>query len=216
MKLAGLICAAAALGMMGGVANAATNLIVNGDFSNPNEGGGWGTTTSLGGGWKTNDPYGVFEVGNSSIYGLPCISAPVCQNLEVNANAIDTVTYDATGLTPGASYNLVWYYGGRNSGGPQQLDVSAGGPTVIDTSNGVTSVWTRNYLSVVADSGGDATISFASLGVGGSPSFGNELANVSLTAVPEPATWAMMLFGIGGLGVALRSRRKVARAPIAA
>jgi len=28
--------------------------------------------------------------------------------------------------------------------------------------------------------------------------------------VPEPATWAMMLFGFGGLGAAIRSRRKQA------
>jgi hypothetical protein len=26
--------------------------------------------------------------------------------------------------------------------------------------------------------------------------------------VPEPATWAMMLVGFGGLGLAMRSRRK--------
>lgn len=35
---------------------------------------------------------------------------------------------------------------------------------------------------------------------------------ISITAVPEPATWAMMLVGLGGLGMALRSRRKPAMA----
>ena len=41
---------------------------------------------------------------------------------------------------------------------------------------------------------------------------GNILDNVSLTAVPEPATWAMMLVGFGGLGAAMRTtRRKQAR-----
>ena len=27
-------------------------------------------------------------------------------------------------------------------------------------------------------------------------------------AVPEPGTWAMMLFGFGGIGVAMRTRRR--------
>ena len=35
---------------------------------------------------------------------------------------------------------------------------------------------------------------------------------VGTGAVPEPATWAMMLVGFGGLGVAMRSRRKQAAA----
>ena len=38
------------------------------------------------------------------------------------------------------------------------------------------------------------------------------LDNLSLTTVPEPATWAMMLVGFGGLGAAMRSRRKQALA----
>jgi len=32
--------------------------------------------------------------------------------------------------------------------------------------------------------------------------------SASVAAVPEPATWAMMLVGFGGLGAAMRSRRK--------
>jgi len=32
--------------------------------------------------------------------------------------------------------------------------------------------------------------------------------SLRITAVPEPSTWAMMLLGFGGLGAALRSRRK--------
>ena len=35
-------------------------------------------------------------------------------------------------------------------------------------------------------------------------------ANFVLTAVPEPATWAMMLAGFGMIGFGLRSRRKQA------
>jgi hypothetical protein len=43
--------------------------------------------------------------------------------------------------------------------------------------------------------------------------YANEVSNQAAilfqaAAVPEPATWAMMLAGFGGLGVAMRSRRK--------
>ena len=42
--------------------------------------------------------------------------------------------------------------------------------------------------------------------------FGGIQGTFNLTAVPEPASWAMMLVGFGGLGVAMRSRRKLATA----
>jgi hypothetical protein len=53
------------------------------------------------------------------------------------------------------------------------------------------------------------------LGASAVPGFSAEAVydNLSLTlnaAVPEPATWAMMLVGFGGLGAALRGRRRAA------
>ena len=40
------------------------------------------------------------------------------------------------------------------------------------------------------------------------PSSGQSLATISMAAVPEASTWALMIMGFGGVGVMLRSRRR--------
>lgn len=45
---------------------------------------------------------------------------------------------------------------------------------------------------------------------GGNASYGGNV-NFTLAAVPEPATWAMMIAGIGAVGVAMRRRSATAR-----
>jgi len=39
--------------------------------------------------------------------------------------------------------------------------------------------------------------------------------NVQVAPVPEPATWAMMLIGFAGVGMAMRRRRRPALAQLA-
>jgi hypothetical protein len=206
--------AVAALIALGGAsAHATTNLIVNGDFSNPNVGSGWGDFTGVG--WSSNDPStpGAIEIGNSPIYGLPCASVTVCQNAEVNANAFDVLFQTVTGLTEGKSYNLSYLYGGRTSGGPDTMDVTFGSASVA-TNTGSIGVWTPNsYIVTATDS--SMTLAFASRTTDGLPSYGNEITDVSLTAVPEPTTWAMMLLGLGGIGATMRMARRKTVAGVA-
>jgi hypothetical protein len=196
------------------MAHAATNLVSDGDFSTPNEGGGFSFVPNGGvGGW-TNQTEGVLEVGANGVYGLGCYSSSICQNLEVNANGFDTVSQTISGLVVGETYTVSWAYGGRNGGGPQALNVSFGGaPLTQDTSDGLAddAVWSPNSFTVKAATSTE-TLTFASVveGSGSAPSFGNELTNVSVVAVPEPAAWALMLMGFGSVGAAMRSRRKTA------
>ncbi len=82
----------------------------------------------------------------------------------------------------------------------------AGGQVVVDeplTLLKGTNTLTFNYTSL----GGPDHAGFQGLG-----DEGWGLEKVGVTGVPEPATWAMMLVGFGGLGAAMRSRRGQAAA----
>jgi hypothetical protein len=48
----------------------------------------------------------------------------------------------------------------------------------------------------------------------GNTSFGANL--VAVSAAPEPATWALMVFGIGAIGVAMRRSRRASATALAA
>ena len=60
-------------------------------------------------------------------------------------------------------------------------------------------------------------VSFTIAGVGSYPTteFAVDNLVVSGAAIPEPATWAVMLAGFGGVGAAMRSRRRTAAAATA-
>ncbi len=56
---------------------------------------------------------------------------------------------------------------------------------------------TNNTYRIDLSAGGNTVTSFAQFGTG-----------AQVAAVPEPATWAMMLIGFGGIGVSLRRRKR--------
>jgi hypothetical protein len=201
-----LRCAiAAGVLLAGSSAWAATNLITDGDFSSPNQSGGWTIYYPGTNGWASTNGDGV-EIGTSPIYGLPCVNAS-CQNLEIDANNFDTIGQTISGLTAGASYTLSFLYGGRTSGGPDALDVYFDGAH-LTTASGSVGVWTP-YSFTVAPTGSTADLVFVAQNLGGLPSYGNEITNASLTAAPEASTWAMMALGFAGLGfAAFRKRHK--------
>lgn len=67
-----------------------------------------------------------------------------------------------------------------------------------------TSGWTRQTVTFVAKSS-TQMLTFMATG-SGAPPFAL-LADVSMEAVPEPSTWAMMIVGFGLAGAAARRRR---------
>jgi hypothetical protein len=125
-----------------------------------------------------------------------------------------------TGLTVGKTYTLSFDYAfaqqqGFDGSTTQNLEVSLGGfnntTANITLGNHAFSGWTTATFNIVATQATE-TLSFFSVASPQLPPFAL-VSNVSLTGgVPEPATWAMMLVGFGGLGAVARMRRRAATA----
>lgn len=130
------------------------------------------------------------------------------------ADADDQLTKISTGsISNGTSVEIC------GTGGPNCAGGGSSGPDVGETSGG---------QFILAFMGGDpgtvtltnATVRYQSTGLNGSGSaIGTPTSNPPPPppppGVPEPATWAMMLFGFGAVGYSLRRRRRTGIAQLA-
>jgi len=141
------------------------------------------------------------------------------------AFTVSPVAQTITGLTAGKTYTLSFVYGfaqqsGYNGDTLQHISADFGGNTVFTSSPDYAlpehgfSGW-MTYTGTVTASSATQVLSFLAYGNKPVPPFAL-LTDVSLTgssAVPEPATWAMMLVGLGAVGaVARRGRSTLATA----
>jgi hypothetical protein len=121
------------------------------------------------------------------------------------------IAQDVSGLVAGKSYDVSFYIADRPGFGVNPVTVSFGGValgTFTPASTSFSEVTSGSFVATAST----GVITFSTGLNGGDADIG--LDNVSISAVPEPATWAMMLVGFGGMGVAMRSRRKQAVAAI--
>ena len=134
-------------------------------------------------------------------------------DLSGNANGSIAQTFDTVA---GQAYQVNFFLAGNPDGGPAaKLEItSADGGQQQDSLFTVTGSDSRTNMGWTAFSykfsatGSSTTLAFAS--ATGTP-FGPALDNVSVsTAVPEPASWALMLVGFGGLGAVMRRQRRTA------
>ncbi|THD65349.1 MAG: PEP-CTERM sorting domain-containing protein [Phenylobacterium sp.] len=136
---------------------------------------------------------------------------------------IGALTQTITGLTVGQTYTFTYEYAfaqqlGFTGPTTQSLEADVG-PDFAQNSGNVT-LGSQGFIGWQAGGGAftatqtSETLSFLATGSPQVPPFAL-VSNVSITGgVPEPAAWAMMLFGFGGLGALarLRARRFAARA----
>ena len=116
----------------------------------------------------------------------------------------DSATY--TFATPVTSFEYDW--GSVDSYNTLTVDFVGGGTAtvtgadIVNPANGDQTLATTNGLFQYSGTNQIAGITLTS----SQNSF--EIDNLAIPSVPEPATWGLMLIGIGGIGAAMRTARR--------
>lgn len=212
------IIALAALAVVSAGASAATNLIVDGSFEQITQIGvnSWGlvnqaTLTSDEGlhGWKVTTTSGGAtslevrdNVAGAAQSGKNYIELDGVENDKISQSLATVV---------GQAYNISFWFSDRTNvaGSSEGWALKAGAYTAgipgggFNTSGG--NQWQHFTGSFVATS---ANTVFSLWGTGTSDSYGTSIDNISVTAVPEPATMGLFAAGLAVLGLSARRRKQ--------
>jgi hypothetical protein len=215
-----LLVASAALFALavGGSASAATNLVFNGDFE-------------LGDvGFASDYTYAVptYNQAEYSTPGSPCLvhgsfscfsdHTPDPGNLMMVVNGSDDPNewvwkQDVVNVEQNTTYYFSTWIASVYPVEPAKLRFFINDDPLgaVFTASATTGVWQQFYATWNSGSNTTATIGLKNQNTAYS---GNDFALddivLSTAAVPEPATWALMIAGFGGAGAMLRRRRSVA------
>lgn len=163
----------------------------------------WGPNSGSANGLTPTSPTGGNYVAADGAYG----TAPISQTI--------------AGLTVGALYQLSFYWAAAQQKGfdgatTENWTVSFGNQSfttaTVNNPNHGFIPWQQQVYTFTATAASQ-TLSFLAAGTpSGTPPF-SLLDGVVLTAAPEPATWALMLAGLGGVVLLTRRRTALPRGP---
>lgn len=182
-------------------AQAATELVTNGSFESLTVGNPVGTYLKVASGantitgWKVgsnsvdviNGAYGAISGNSIDMLGTPGPGS-LSQSLNTVANQTYQLSFDLS--YNGGAYKDIFFAFGGDTG------------TATATSN------TGPFYHYVGNYTADATSTLLSFYSFSANYSGVVLDNVSVTAVPEPQTYAMLLAGLGLMGAIARRRSK--------
>jgi hypothetical protein len=204
IKLFAVAGAVALSGGFLGVASAAT--IADHSFENPIGAGSFDYNPTV---------VGVVFTGDAGVTGGGFDPAPDgVQNafLQSTDSSGAQIDISVTGLTVGTVYSFSYFDDQRAGYGVNAYTVSFDGATIASHSPAA-SGWTARTTSAFTAVASSGTLTFLSAPFQG---FDNDAGIDEITlngggasGVPEPAAWALMLVGLGGLGAAARARRRL-------
>lgn len=203
MKIKRLVATAAFLGLM--TATAQASLITNGSFELGSFTGAPFDTIGNGGTAITG-----WTVGGNSVDWIGSYWQPQDGNRSIDLAGDGPGTLSQSfATTVNQTYLVQYWMAGNPDGAPTVKTLNANvivnvpasfNDTGFDKSN---MGWTLKAFTFTANST-TSTLTFIDTDTG---PFGPALDNVSVAAVPEPATWAMMILGFVGVGF-MAYRRK--------
>ena len=155
-----------------------------------------------------------------SLYGGPASGAPLVSDYWEDGGVPIELNNSPTGQYPTAEGIEITFAGGANNvsftfdnyGYSESYEYALSGSTATDFKVIGEGDCAYSFCTVNV-SGSDITALYIDNDTGGYGSWEFGVGEISYSAagVPEPASWALMLIGFGGLGGALRaSRRRVA------
>jgi len=155
--------------------------------------------------------------GGGSFTGVQCpgpgptVHGGNCSLFDGNIGSTDSLS-QIVATVAGQSYDYSFWLL-SDGGTPNAFTFSLGGVTLVSLTNAPASSGFTHFTGSVVAASSNASLAF---GFRDDPGFWflDDVSLVNGAAIPEPASWALMLAGFLGAGVAIRSSRR--RAAVAA
>jgi hypothetical protein len=204
LLIAGIAAAAATLAVAAPASADVAWTFINGPAHSPSDGftivSDFDNATPLAG-WIISDPSKVYVTNTDTWMG-----APPANSDPAGTNYLDVTEGGTATLNLASPVQYIEFDWGSVDTFNALTVFTTGGAYTINPPNpsdGNQSSSTTNGLFIATATNGQKItgISLASSGMS------YEIDNVAVRAVPEPATWALMILGIGGIGALMRRQR---------